>query len=92
MDVSRWRYRRRRRWNPESSYYDDEMSGKLYPSKKKTLHKVEPWVQYGLSEAQRTSVEHAMREVAAITYLIGIGYDPHAAHRIVESWEVNERF
>lgn len=96
MDVSQqWPYSRRGRWSPsypESPYYDDDMCGKRYPSKKKTLYKVEPWVQYGLSESKRTSIEHAMREVAAITYLIGKGYDPQTAHQIVESWEVDERF
>lgn len=77
-------------WRPD--YGDDMGRGHLYPSKSKTLRIVEPFVQYGLHEAQYTSVEHAMREVAAITYLIGRGYDPKTAHRIVESWEVDERF
>ncbi|MFC7442965.1 hypothetical protein [Laceyella putida] len=53
---------------------------------------MEPFVQYGLREARYTSFEHALREVAAITYLMGRGYDPGTAHQIVESWEVNERF
>jgi hypothetical protein len=56
------------------------------------LSTVEPIVQYGLKEAQFTSHLHAMREVAAISYLIGRGYDPRIAHQIVESWEVNEVF
>jgi hypothetical protein len=51
-----------------------------------TLTVVEPWVQHGLEEAQAISVEHALREAAAITYLVGIGYHPHQAHCIVESW------
>ena len=60
--------------------------------KSHTLSMVAPLVQYGLWEAQFTSYHHAMTEIAAISYLIGRGYDPHTAHRIVESWEVNEVF
>lgn len=60
--------------------------------KRYTLSTVEPIVQYGLSEAQFTSQQHAMREVAAISYLIGRGYNPRTARQIVESWEVNEVF
>jgi hypothetical protein len=51
-----------------------------------TLAVVEPWVQHGLKEAQAISVEHALREAAAITYLVGKGFHPHQAHCIVESW------
>lgn len=57
-----------------------------------TLSMLEPLVQYGLKEAQTTSMPHAMREVAAISYLIGKGYDPKTAYQMVESWEVNEMF
>lgn len=60
--------------------------------KQETLSQVGPWVQYGLYEAQKTSIPHAMREVAAIAYLIGKGYDPRMAHQMVESWEVDEMF
>lgn len=56
------------------------------------LQAIGPWVQYGMKEAQHTSVPHAMTEVAAITYLIGKGYDPKIAHYIVESWEKHEHF
>ncbi|XEC97640.1 hypothetical protein AB6A23_12750 [Paenibacillus tarimensis] len=56
------------------------------------LSTVEPFVQYGLREAQFTSYPHAFREIAAITYLMGMGYNSAEAHRIVESWEVNEVF
>ncbi|SDI15396.1 hypothetical protein [Alteribacillus bidgolensis] len=56
------------------------------------LNTVEPVVQYGLKEAQYTSYKHALREVAAITYLMGMGYNPMAARQMVESWEVNETF
>ncbi len=60
--------------------------------KRETLATVSPWVQYGLREAQYTSVPHAMTEIAAIAYLIGRGYEPRVAHQIVESWETNETF
>lgn len=60
--------------------------------KQQTLSTVEPIVQYGLKEAQVTSNLHAMREVAAISYLIGRGYDLQTAYQVVESWEVNEVF
>jgi hypothetical protein len=60
--------------------------------KQETLSQAAPWVKYGLKEAKYTSVSHAMTEVAAIAYLIGKGYDPMTAHRIVESWEVDEMF
>lgn len=51
-----------------------------------TLQVVEPWVQNGLREAQTISVEHALREAAAVSFLIGRGYNPTTAHQIVESW------
>jgi hypothetical protein len=51
-----------------------------------TLTVVEPWVMNGLKEAQTISVEHALREAAAVSYLIGKGYNPNVAHQIVESW------
>lgn len=56
------------------------------------LNAVEPIVQYGLKEAQFTSNSHALQEVAAITYLMGMGYEPMAARQVVESWEINEMF
>lgn len=55
--------------------------------KQETLYRVKPWVQYGLNEAQKTSIPHAMMEIAAIAYLMGKGYDPRTAHQIVESCE-----
>ncbi|MGM7635182.1 hypothetical protein [Bacillus sp. Hm123] len=73
-------------WNQAPSYHYQQQL------KQHTLSTVEPIVQYGLKEAQVTSYQHAMREVAAISYLIGRGYDSQTAHRIVESWEVNEMF
>lgn len=60
--------------------------------KQMVLSTIEPIAQYGLKEAQYTSYIHALCEVAAITYLMGMGYDPRVARQIVESWEMNETF
>ena len=56
------------------------------------LMQVRPWVEYGLNEAKKTNIQHAMTEVALISYLMGMGYSPYAAHQMVESWEVHETF
>lgn len=56
------------------------------------LGTVAPVVRYGLYEMQYTSVAHAMFEISAITYLMGMGYDFHTARCIVEGWEVHESF
>lgn len=63
-----------------------------HPLKHMVLSAVEPIAQYGLKEAHHTSYIHALREVAAITYLMGMGYNPVTARQIVESWEINETF
>lgn len=60
--------------------------------KKEVLKAVEPFVRYGLNEQKYTNYKHALTEVSSITYLIGMGYDPTKAHKIVESWEINEHF
>lgn len=60
--------------------------------KNQTLAMVEPWVKYGLNEAKNTSYMHAMTEIAAVSYLMGMGYPPKTAYQLVESWEVNEKF
>jgi hypothetical protein len=73
-------------------YQHQQLSPRNQQLKHQTLSTVEPIVQYGLKEAQVTSHLHAMREVAAIAYLIGKGYDPRMAHQMVESWEVDEMF
>lgn len=56
------------------------------------LMRVRPWVEYGLREAQTTGYKHAMTQIALITYLMGMGYDQHTAHKLVETWEVDEKF
>lgn len=60
--------------------------------KQMVLGTVEPIAYYGITEAQHTSYIHALREVAAISYLMGMGYDSVTARQIVESWEMNETF
>nr|WP_035099897.1 hypothetical protein [Aneurinibacillus terranovensis] len=60
--------------------------------KRETLRAIAPYVRYGLNEAKFTSLAHALREVAAMSYLYGKGYDPHVAHQMVESWEIDEKF
>lgn len=56
------------------------------------LGAISPVVQYGLYESMYTSINHSMYEVAAISFLMGRGYDFLTARRIVESWEVDESF
>lgn len=60
--------------------------------KSSTLNAVNPFVQHGLKEAHFTSYQHALMEVAAMSYLLGKGYDYNAAYQLVEAWEVNESF
>ncbi|KKK36081.1 hypothetical protein WQ57_21400 [Mesobacillus campisalis] len=57
-----------------------------------TMTTVGTAVKYGLQEAKVTSYQHAMLEVAAISFLMGKGYNFQTARQIVESWEVNEKF
>jgi hypothetical protein len=65
----------------------------LYPDlKPQVLSSINPFVKYGLKEASATSYKHALQEVAAMTYLLGKGMDPHTAYLTVESWEMNEMF
>ncbi|MBA9028438.1 hypothetical protein [Peribacillus huizhouensis] len=60
--------------------------------KHQVLSTIDPFVKYGLKEAKAISYEHALQEVAAMTYLIWKGMDPHNAYLTVESWENNETF
>ncbi|WP_264806854.1 hypothetical protein [Cytobacillus sp. NCCP-133] len=79
---------------PQSEIWAEQVTKQpLYPHlKDKVLRKIAPFVTYGLNEAKATSYEHALQEVAAMTYLMGKGMDPKAAYLTVESWEVNEKF
>ncbi|MCS1351646.1 hypothetical protein [Mechercharimyces sp. CAU 1602] len=65
--------------------------GKKDASPEVPLKLVEPFVQYGLYEATYCSVEQVLREVAAISYLLGQGYDPNTAYSIVESWGIKRQ-
>lgn len=53
---------------------------------------ITPVAYYGLQEAGYTSVQQAMYEVAAISFLMGQGYDFQTAQMIIESWEDGEAF
>ncbi len=79
---------------PQSDMWaDQQIKQPLYPHlKSQTLTTIAPFVKYGLKEAKATSYKHALQEVAAMTYLIGKGMDPHTAYLTVESWEMNEMF
>lgn len=79
---------------PQSEKLADQLVKQpLYPDLKlQTLNIIEPFVKYGLKEAQATSYEHSLKEVAAMTYLIGKGMDPYTAYLTVESWETDEMF
>lgn len=56
------------------------------------IMRVRPVVDRGIKESEKSSMKHAMTEVALISYLMGMGYDYSTAHRLVESWEINEMF
>ncbi|WP_241654583.1 hypothetical protein [Sporolactobacillus shoreae] len=60
--------------------------------KDSVLSAVDPLVKYGLKEGKHTSFPHALRETAAIAYLMGMGYDFMMARQTVESWEIDEMF
>ncbi len=66
--------------------------GSFSPNLRQLRRIVDPLVNYGIWEARRTGIAHAMREVAIIAYLMGAGYEMQTAHRIAESFEVNEFF
>ncbi|WP_409340381.1 hypothetical protein [Paenibacillus sp. MBLB4367] len=51
-----------------------------------TLTAIDPFVKHGMKEAHATSYPHALREAAAISYLMGKGFGYATAHQIVESW------
>ncbi|MCQ6275801.1 hypothetical protein JMM81_12645 [Bacillus sp. V3B] len=79
---------------PQSEIWAEQLTKQpLYPHlKQQVLNIINPFVKYGLKEAKATSYEHTLQEVAAITYLLGKGMDPHNAYLTVESWEINETF
>lgn len=64
------------------------------PMAQQVLRLVEPVVRYAAYEQQveGASIRHTIREVAAIAYLMGRGLPFPQARRIVESWEIDEKF
>jgi|GEM_PF-6608743 len=56
----------------------------------KVLNAVNSFNQYELHESGNTPYSHGMIEVAAISYLMGMGYTPIAAKQMVELWEMND--
>lgn len=79
---------------PQSEMWtEQQIKQPLYPHlKPQVLAAIAPFVEYGLKEAKAVSYEHALQEVAAITYLLGKGMDPQTAYLTVESWEIDEMF
>ena len=55
------------------------------------LLQVLPAIRHGLKELSNTDPQHALTEVALMSYLIGIGFDYRSARAIVESWECDEK-
>jgi hypothetical protein len=51
-----------------------------------TLGVTAPVVHHGLKEAKVISYQHALQQAAAISYLMGKGYNFLTAWQIVESW------
>ncbi|WP_276913547.1 hypothetical protein [Aneurinibacillus aneurinilyticus] len=45
-----------------------------------------PVVHHGLEEAKAILLPHALKEVVAISYLMGKGYNYPTAWHIVDSW------
>ncbi len=65
---------------------------KYHHLKRPILTMLNPWIKYGKKEARMYGIDHALREISAISYLMGMGYGERQAHKIVESWEINEKF
>lgn len=64
------------------------------PSPFTILPMITPIVEHGLLEAkeEKPPLAHLLREVGAISYLVALGYAPGQAIKIVESWEIGEKF
>lgn len=78
--------------SPQGQYGHHGQQGQFGGLKGRVLSATEPVVRHGMMEAPHTSYEHALREVAAISYLMGLGYGYTDARNMVESWEQNESF
>lgn len=64
------------------------------PTAHQILSAVEPVVRHGIFEGieEGEKLDHVLRQVSAIAYLMGMGMPYLQAVRTVESWEVNEKF
>ncbi|WP_018131459.1 hypothetical protein [Effusibacillus pohliae] len=64
------------------------------PTAQQVLSAVEPVVRHGIFEGieEGQPFVHVVRQVAAIAYLMGMGMPYLQAVRMVESWEVDEKF
>jgi hypothetical protein len=71
---------------PSPSYqgYPTPASGNIA---QETLIAIEPAFKHGLNEISFAPLPHVLRETAAISYLLGMGYDFNTAYQTVESWE-----
>lgn len=78
--------------DPYHHHYQQYPRLNLTHYKQKVLYEIEPIVKHGLKGAKYSSTQHALREIAAISYLMGMGYDSSIARQIVESWEINKSF
>jgi hypothetical protein len=72
--------------NPYYSHHYYPMYSHPSELKHETLSTTAPAVEHGLKEAQKTSYQHALQEAAAISYLMGKGYNYPTAWQMVESW------
>lgn len=72
--------------HPHYSYPCPQAYYPSYDLKHETLTAIAPVVKHGLKEATETSYPHALKEAAAISYLMGKGYNYPTAWQIVESW------
>jgi hypothetical protein len=57
-----------------------------YNLAQETLTAIEPAFKHGLKELSITPLPHVLKEAAAISYLLGKGYDYNTAFQTVESW------
>jgi hypothetical protein len=71
--------------NPYYSYRYHHMYHP-YDLKHETLTATAHVVKHGLEEAKEISLPHALKQAAAISYLMGKGYNYRTAWEIVESW------
>lgn len=70
------------------------LAGWGQPMAQQILQLVEPVVRYAAYEqkVEGAGIQHTIREVAAISYLMGRGLPFAQARQIVESWEIDEKF